>query len=85
MGAYLHQDYDFVGSVEDNVDAFVHETPDLAPALPGEVAELIASTSDEDELESILTTMGCQLRPLEGTYRAWLQQIADRVRAATAG
>ena len=84
MGAYLHQDYSVFGSVEDNVDLFVVETPALAPRLPDEVADLLDSVATDEQIRDILRSLGCQLRPTEGTYRAWLQQIADRVRAATA-
>ncbi len=83
MQAYLHQDYDLVGTVDDNLDAFVSECPELAHRLPGEVVELLATTPEDGDLRDAVREMGCQLRPDQGTYRHWLQQIADHVRAAT--
>ena len=65
------------------MDAFTRDFPDLAPRLPVEVASLVSSDLDEDRLEAKLVAMGCQLIPPDGgTYRGWLTQIADRVRAA---
>ncbi|GAA2147094.1 hypothetical protein GCM10009844_23970 [Nocardioides koreensis] len=85
MSAYLHQDYDLIGDVWENVDAFVTESPDLAVLLPGEVAWTLANYPDEAELERFVDTLGCQLGPLddEGGYRGWLTEIARRVAAAT--
>src|SRR5690349_17695871 len=83
MGTYLHQDYDVIGTVEDNVEQFTRDFADLAPKLPSEVDRLLMSVTKESELRDAIERMGCQIRPLGGTYRAWLQQIADRVRAAT--
>lgn len=83
MQAYLHQDYDLVGTVDENLDAFVSEDPGLAERLPGEVDELLATTTEDGDLRNAVREMGCQLRPEQGTYRDWLQQIANRVRDAT--
>ena len=83
MRSYLHQDYDLIGTIDDNIDQFVRDFDDLAPFLPDEVARLLASVTDDNEIRAALEEMGCQLRPTDGTYRAWLQQIADRVRART--
>lgn len=86
MGAYLHQDYDIVGTVEDNVDLFVRDSPDLAALLPGEVSCVLSETTSEAGLRQLLIDVGCQLRPPGGTsYRAWLTDIADHVRRAQAG
>ncbi|GAA1140072.1 contact-dependent growth inhibition system immunity protein [Nocardioides aquiterrae] len=83
MRSYLHQDYDLIGSIDDNVDQFLRDFDHLAPLLPDDVARLLASVADDDEIRITVEEMGCQLRPVGGTYRAWLQQIADRVRAKT--
>lgn len=84
MGAYLHQDYDLDGTIDDNIDLFVVDTPDLAPALPAEVERALRELSTEAELEAFVDDLGCQVLPPRGlTYREWLTQIADRVRAAT--
>lgn len=84
MFNFLHQDFDLVGTIDDNVDAFMRDFPDLAPQLPAEVDDLSAACADDAGIRDTVVALGCQLRPTEGTYRAWLQQIADRVRAATA-
>jgi hypothetical protein len=84
MGSYLHQDYDLVGTVDDNIDTFVRDFSDIAVALPTEVQELLSQQPSEQDLEDLLGALGCQLRPPNGlSYRAWLTQIADRVRQAT--
>ena len=80
---YFHQDYDLIGTVDDNVDRYVSDFSDLAPQLPAEVSHLEASLT-ESETEELLNTFGCELLPPDDlTYREWLTQIADRVRAAT--
>jgi ABC-type multidrug transport system fused ATPase/permease subunit len=85
MGAYLHQDYAYDGTVDDNIDLFVSDTPDRAPALPAEVERALRELSSEAELEAFVDALGCQINAPRGlTYREWLTQIADRVRAATA-
>jgi len=84
MGAYLHQDYDLSGTIDENVKLFVAETPDLAPALPSEVAWALATFTTEEELERFVDDLGCQVLPPGGiSHRAWLTHIADVVRAAT--
>lgn len=86
MGAYLHQDYDIVGSVEDNVDAFVSDSPELGLLLPAEVDWALDHFQAEPDLQRFLFSLGCQLSPLEGEggYRGWLREIARRVRARLA-
>lgn len=79
---YFHQDYDLIGSISENIDRFVVDFPALAPRLPAEVAHLAAT---DEEIETLLTSFGCELNPPDNlSYREWLTQIADRVRAATA-
>jgi hypothetical protein len=85
MGAYLHQDYVYDGTIDDNVDLFVVETPALAPALPAEVERALRELSTETDVKSFVLDLGCQATPPSGlTYREWLTRIADRVRTATA-
>jgi hypothetical protein len=86
MGTYLHQDFDLIGTVDDNVDAFILDFSDIAAALPVEVQALLSRDPSEQELEDLLEALGCQLRPPNGeSRREWLTHIADRVRRATAG
>jgi len=85
MGAYLHQDFDLSGTIEDNIDLFTQEPADLVQALPDEVDRALRELTTEAELKSFVGELGCQVRPPAGlTYREWLTRIADRVRAATA-
>ncbi len=85
MGAYLHQDFDLVGSVEDNLVLFSRQSPALADSLSDEIDRLLALSPTEAEIEALLDQMGCQADPPEdSTYREWLTQIADRARKATA-
>lgn len=85
MGAYLHQDFDLVGSVEDNLALFARQSPALAASLPDEIADLLSQPYTDGELEGLLDEMGCEASPPTGkTYREWLAQIADGVRVATA-
>jgi hypothetical protein len=85
MGAYYNQDWaDFYSTDEETVDAFVEESPGYRNELPGEIDWVLAAFADDAELESYLDSQGCEYIPQGVGYRAWLQQIADRVRAATA-
>lgn len=84
MGAYLHQDYDLVGDEWDNLNAFIEESSILAAQLPDEVAWALRAHQDEPHLALFVETLGCQLAPPAGGYRAWLTEIARRVAAATA-
>lgn len=83
MGTYLHQDYDLVGSIDDNVDVFVANSPDLAQRLPSE-ALTVLKTFGDDEIGNYLLSLGCQLRPREndGGWRGWLAHIAERTQTA---
>lgn len=89
LGAYLHQDWRSEATdVWGVVDLFVNEEPALASALPSEIAVLLEEQLSESDLKKIVVDDrgGYYLADRSGgTYAAWLQQIADRVRAATAG
>jgi hypothetical protein len=86
MGGYLHQDFDLVGDVDENVDLFASDSPALAARLPQEIEWALATYTTEEELEDLCDRMGCELVPLEGEggYRGWLTEIAVRVRQASA-
>lgn len=84
LGGYLHQDYDWTGTIDENIDLFVSGTPDLAPLLPAEVDRALAEHTTEEDLEAFVEALGCQVLPPDDlTHRAWLSQIAEHVRAAT--
>lgn len=83
MRSYLHQDYDLDGTVEENVDLFVADDPELAKTLPDEIDSLLASGPDEADLERVVDALGAEIGPLPPmTYREWLIKIAERVRAS---
>ena len=89
LGAYLHQDWrteaDDVWGV---VDLFVRDEPALAAQLSTEIADVLLHVQSESDLKKLVIDDlgGYHLADRHGgTYRAWLQQIADRVRTATAG
>lgn len=86
MGAYLHQDFDSIGTVDDNVDRFVDDEPELASSLPGEIAALLDDEPSEDAIATLLDSMGCELQPGpdDGSYRDWLSAMANRVEARLA-
>ncbi|WP_243056653.1 contact-dependent growth inhibition system immunity protein [Nocardioides sp. SR21] len=84
MGAYLHQDYDLTGTIDENIDRFVTETPDLAPKLPAEVEEALLELTTEEELDAFVDALGCQVLPPDNlSHREWLTGIAARVRRDT--
>ncbi|WP_395692208.1 contact-dependent growth inhibition system immunity protein [Nocardioides sp.] len=86
LGAYYNQDWaDFYASDEQTIDEFVADSPDRIRPLVSEIAWVLAEFPDESDLDAYLLSQGCEYIPQgPGGYRAWLQQIADRVRAATA-
>ena len=89
MGAYFHQDWhDEAADVAGVIDLYVANEEALAPLLPAEIDHVLATCDTEDELKRLVVDQlgGYYLADWDGgTYRGWLQQIADRVRAATAG
>ena len=82
MGGYFHQDWDTYGETHMAVvDQFILDDPELAAALPAEILHVLSETPD-DELETLLESMGCEVypQPRELGYRRWLSAIADRAR-----
>lgn len=83
MGAYFHQDWTLSGDTHMSVvDQFVQDEPAMAAGLPLEIHQVLSETPDDDELESLLDRMGCEVypQPRELGYRRWLNAIADRAR-----
>ncbi|NYD43266.1 contact-dependent growth inhibition system immunity protein [Nocardioides panaciterrulae] len=87
MRAYFHQDFDLLGDLWDNVDAFVAGAPQLAPLLPDEVSWVLRTHHTDAELEAFLDGLGCELSLAdeEGGYRGCLLEIARRVQRDLAG
>ncbi|MFC6287605.1 contact-dependent growth inhibition system immunity protein [Nocardioides sp. GCM10027113] len=87
VGAYFHQDWadEFDDDPDRAVDAFVRDSPTVAPRLPREVDELLLKLSNEDSIHSHLASLGSHFTPApeDGSYREWLASVANRVRAAT--
>lgn len=78
MGAYLHQDFDIFGTVEDNVDIFIIQEPSSA-SLVSEIGDVLARLTTEQQLESYLHDLGCQVLPPGGeSRRDWLRGIERR-------
>lgn len=87
MGAYIHQDWSEDGTIWDAVDLFVNQDPTAAGQLPKEIDDCLLALPTEPELKHYVIDQlgGYYLADAHGgTYREWLTQIADRVRAATA-
>lgn len=88
LGAYVHQDWRTeADDIWGMVDLFVRDDPALASQLPAEIDALLQDSPSESELKKLVIDDlgGYYLADRDGgTYRGWLQQIADRVRAATA-
>ena len=83
-GAYLNQDvFDFYADEFAATDDFVRQDPDLAVQLLGEIRDALGRYPDEVGLKGFLDDLGVEIGPGDITYREWLTQIADRVRAAT--
>lgn len=86
IGGYLNEDlFDVYPDVMAGVDDFCRHESALTNALVAEIDELVSSSPSEDAVASVVREYGIGFIAGEQGYRAWLQQIADRVRAATAG
>jgi CdiI immunity protein len=87
MGAYFHQDWVLDHPDEWAVLAeFERDEPTLAAELPAEIDRVLQHFDSEAELEHyIVRVLGGDFNAAYkgGTYRTWLQQIADHVRRAT--
>ena len=74
IGAYFHQDWNHVHATrEEAVADFVRRSPERAAAVPGEIDDLLASSSDE-ELVTRLHEMGFDDAPPDGD-RAFLSDV----------
>jgi hypothetical protein len=87
LGAYLHQDWRMEApDVWTVVDLFMRDEPVLAADLPAEIARVLTDLPTEPDLKKLVIDElgGYYLADADGgTYRSWLQEIADRVRAAS--
>ncbi|MGB0102063.1 MAG: contact-dependent growth inhibition system immunity protein [Nocardioides sp.] len=87
MGAYFHQDWTLDHADEWAVlAAFEQDEPALAQRLPAEIDRVLAKLQTESDLEHyFVRVLGADFNAAHdgGTYRGWLTQIAERVRAAT--
>lgn len=83
MGAYLHQDYEWTGTIDENIKVFIAESSGLPAALPEEVERALTEYTTEEDLDALVGALGCQVLPPDNlTHRAWLLQIAAVVRDA---
>ena len=84
VGAYLNQDvFDFYPDELAAIDDFIQSEPEGVATLRAELAEILATRSDE-EIDALVTNHGIGFIPGELGYRGWLVTIAERVRAASA-
>ena len=87
VGAYLNQDWpddysDQWAALED----FVTQESEATPLLPREIAWLLATHPSEEAVKRYLEHdlgTGYAADWDGGTYRGWLTEVAERVRAAT--
>lgn len=82
MGAYFHQDWDIDGTEEQVVAAFLDGSPALGRDLATEIEQVLALGPDESCLQRLVDEMGCEYlpQPRFGSYRRWLEAIADQAR-----
>jgi CdiI immunity protein len=87
MGAYFHQDWvEDGGTVEDTVNAFLNEPPEVTSQVVTDIDTLLGSVHAEGELSAALTEMGCDYDAGESDddYRRWLLQLRQLLLAAKA-
>ncbi len=83
FGGYLHEDWaDDYADVWQAVDDFVRSQPSYAPAVRGEVEQVLTECKSEATLEECLDGLGLVYYPPGlgwSSYRTWLIAVADRV------
>ena len=81
LGNYFHQDlYEVHGGEWAALDAFIRDDPHRASEVAQQIDAVLAS--NDAELAEYVERTGCEYVPTGG-YRAWLAEIAQRVRTAT--
>ena len=86
-GIYLNEDWAFdYDTWQQAVDAFISEFPELAPSLPAELADALATHHTDEQLEAFMDAQGSAYlpRPEDGSYREWVTHLADYVTERTA-
>lgn len=80
VDAYFHQDwYAVYGDEWLVVQDFVDGEPDLAPLLPDEIREVVATLTEDADIKDYLLALGsCYTVAPETTYREWLAEVAAR-------
>lgn len=82
MGAYFNQDWDLEHADDQKtVSAFLRDSPHLASALVAEIDEVLRL--DEGQVSELLERLGCDVDPSatsDGSYRAWLTELASYAR-----
>jgi hypothetical protein len=86
LGGYLHEDWaDDYADFLHAIDAFVEHQPSYAPAVPGEIAQLLGECGSDAVLEQRLDDLGLVYYPPGlgwSSYRNWMLAVADRVEQA---
>lgn len=82
---YFNQDfYDEYGGPWETVDAFGLSEPERARQVPAEVDALISRLPNDEDLEAWVRATGTAVRPPDGDYRAFLREVAHRLRSHSA-
>ena len=85
FGAYLNQDvFEFYPDEFAGAADFATDDPQDAQVAADEIDHVLANNATEDGLQRTLQSLHVEIRPVDLTYREWLTQIADHVRASLA-
>jgi CdiI immunity protein len=88
FGAYLHQDYDIDGTVDQCVALAIADRDAAGLAeVEANLRELLAQEWREEQLYAALSDLGCDVAPYADdlTHSEWLEAICDRVARALTG
>ena len=87
VDAYFHQDW-FAEHQDEwaNVQDFIDREPAFAPLLPGEIGQVLADLTSDDQVKAYLDELGSCYTTSDGQggYREWLREVARRVEAGLA-
>ena len=83
VGAYFHQDmFDHYDDEFAAVDDFIASDISRARVLPAEISQALTAHPTEEALGQYLRGLGLAFSTNGLSYREWLTQIAEHVRAA---
>ncbi|MET8446360.1 contact-dependent growth inhibition system immunity protein [Streptomyces sp. NPDC005209] len=85
LGAYFHRDFSYIYESRDEaLDEYVNQSePEDRARAAGELGELLAMVSSDQELGDAATALGLDLVPPQGmSLRQWLESVRQRIAAA---